>query len=347
MLRPVISETKVKAVRDLLQESERIVITCHMAPDGDAVGSSLGLLHTLANIGKEVRIVTPDRIPETLRFLPGAKDIVPYSKYTEFAGKLLNDADLIFCLDFNALYRVDRMKDALEQSKAKKILVDHHESPQDFTDVAISHPDQSSTSMLLFRLLCRLELFNMIDRKAATCIYTGMMTDTGNFSYNSNDPDLYVVIAELVRKGINKDDIYKRVMDTKKANVLKLNGYAVANMQLFPEHKAVLLTLSAEELKRYSYQRGDTEGLVNEPLSIEDVIYSVFLREDERHIKVSTRSKGDFPVNKICEKYFNGGGHVNAAGGEIECTLDEAVEMFKTTLADMEKYLESKKTDNK
>lgn len=342
MLRPVISETKVKAVRDLLQESERIVITCHMAPDGDAVGSSLGLLHTLANIGKAARIVTPDRIPETLRFLPGAKDIVPYSKYTEFAGKLLHDADLIFCLDYNALYRVDRMKDALEQATAKKILVDHHESPQDFTDVTISHPDQSSTSMLLFRLLCRLELFNMIDRKAATCIYTGMMTDTGNFSYNSNDPDLYVTIAELVRKGINKDEIYKRVMDTKKANVLKLNGYAVANMQLFPEHKAALLTLSAEELKRYNYQRGDTEGLVNEPLSIEDVIYSVFLREDERHIKVSTRSKGDFPVNKICEKYFNGGGHVNAAGGEIECTLEEAVALFKTTLADMEKYLESK-----
>lgn len=342
MLRPVISESKVKAVSDLLQESDRIVITCHMAPDGDAIGSSLGLLHTLANIGKEARVVTPDRIPETLRFLPGAKDIVPYSKYTEFAGKLLNDADLIFCLDFNALYRVDRMKDALESASARKILVDHHESPQDFTDVAISHPDQSSTSMLLFRLLCRLELFNMIDRKAATCIYTGMMTDTGNFSYNSNDPDLYVVIAELVRKGINKDEIYKRVMDTKKANVLKLNGYAVSNMQLFPEHKAALLTLSADELKRYNYQRGDTEGLVNEPLAIEDVIYSVFLREDEHHIKVSTRSKGDFPVNKICEKYFNGGGHVNAAGGEIECSLEEAVEMFKSTLADMEQYLKSK-----
>ncbi|HRF68898.1 MAG TPA: bifunctional oligoribonuclease/PAP phosphatase NrnA [Muribaculum sp.] len=342
MLRPIIAESDIKAVRDLLEESERIVITCHMAPDGDAVGSSLGLSHTLANIGKEARIVTPDRIPETLRFLPGAKDIVPYSKYTDFATKLLEDADLIFCLDFNALYRVDRMSDALSCASAKKILVDHHESPQDFTDVVISHPDQSSTSALIFRLLCRLELFNMIDRKAAACIYTGMMTDTGNFSYNSNDPDLYTIIAELVRKGINKDDIYKRVMNTKKANVLKLNGYAVSRMEIFEEHKAALLVLSADDLKNFNYERGDTEGLVNEPLAIEDVIYSVFLREDDRHIKVSTRSKGDFPVNRICERYFNGGGHVNAAGGELPCSLDEAIDIFKSTLTFMDEYLKEK-----
>ena len=218
---------------------------------------------------------------------------------------------------FNALYRVDRMSDALSCASAKKILVDHHESPQDFTDVVISHPDQSSTSALIFRLLCRLELFNMIDRKAAACIYTGMMTDTGNFSYNSNDPDLYTIIAELVRKGINKDDIYKRVMNTKKANVLKLNGYAVSRMEIFEEHKAALLVLSADDLKNFNYERGDTEGLVNEPLAIEDVIYSVFLREDDRHIKVSTRSKGDFPVNRICERYFNGGGHVKIGRAHV------------------------------
>ena len=338
MLRHVIAETKVKEVRELLEESERIVITCHMAPDGDAVGSSLGLLHTLANIGKEARIVTPDRIPETLKILPGARDIVPFSKYTDFAEKLLANADLIFCLDFNALYRVDRMQDALASAPAKKILVDHHEDPQDFADVVISHPDQSSTSVLLFRLLCRLEMFNLIDRKAATCIYTGMMTDTGNFSYNSNDPDLYTIIAELIKKGINIDDIYKRIMDTVKPNVLRMKGYALNNMRLFPEHKAALITLSADELKQFDYERGDTEGLVNEPLAIEDVVYSVFLREDDRHIKVSTRSKGDFPVNKICEKYFNGGGHVNAAGGELYCSLDEAVQTFMRTLDDAIQY---------
>lgn len=344
MLRPVISETKVKAVRDLLQESERIVITCHMAPDGDAVGSSLGLLHTLANIGKEARIVTPDRIPETLRFLPGAKDIVPYSKYTEFAGKLLHDADLIFCLDYNALYRVDRMKDALEQATAKKILVDHHESPQDFTDVTISHPDQSSTSMLLFRLLCRLELFNMIDRKAATCIYTGMMTDTGNFTYNSNEADLYVVIAELLRKGINKDRIFQQACNTLSESSLRLNGYAISEkMQLFPDHKAALITLGADELQRFSYEKGDTEGLVNKPLAIPDVIWSVYLRQDPDLVKVSMRSKGNFPVNVICSDHFGGGGHKNAAGGEFYGSLDECVRLLASIMPDYDSNLPQSK----
>ena len=179
----------------------------------------------------------------------------------------------------------------------------------------------------------------MIGRKAATCIYTGMMTDTGNFSYNSNDPDLYVIIAELIKKGINKDEIYKKVMDTKNLNVLKLHSYAIANMKVFEDQKAALITLSADELKRFNYRKGDTEGLVNVPLSIPGIIYSVFLRDDEKEIKVSSRSKGDFRVNDICERYFNGGGHVNASGGELQCTLDEAVEIFMSTLPEVEKYL--------
>lgn len=339
MLQPLIEESKVKAVRKLLEENDRIVITCHMSPDGDAVGSSLGLMHTLSKIGKDVHIVTPDRIPDNLRCLPGAKEIVPYSKYTDFADKLLREAEVIFCLDFNALYRVDRMKDALAAAKGKKVLVDHHENPEDFADITISYPRQSSTCALLFRLLCRLELFGMIGRKAATCIYTGMMTDTGNFSYNSNDPDLYVIIAELIRKGINKDEIYKKVMDTKNLNVLRLHSYGIANMKVFEEQKAALIVLSADDLKRFNYKKGDTEGLVNVPLSIPDIIYSVFIREDEREIKISTRSKGDFRVNDICEKYFHGGGHVNASGGELNCSLEEAIDIFMQTLPEVEKYL--------
>lgn len=345
MLQPLIDESKVKAVRKLLEENDRIVITCHMSPDGDAVGSSLGLMHTLAKIGKDVHVVTPDRIPETLLCLPGARDIVPYSMYTDFARKLLRRAEVIFCLDFNALYRVDRMADALKAATAKKVLVDHHENPGDFTDVVISYPRQSSTCALLFRLLCRLELFGIIDRKAATCIYAGMMTDTGNFSYNSNDPDLYVIIAELIRKGINKDEIHKKIMDTKNLNVLKLQSYAIANMKVFDDRAAALITLSADELKQFNYHRGDTEGLVNIPLSVPDIIYSVFLREDENEIKVSTRSKGDFRVNDICEKYFNGGGHINASGGELNCSLEEAVEIFMQTLPEVEKYYLEKLKD--
>ncbi len=340
MLKSVINEDNVKAVRKLLEESERIVITCHKSPDGDAIGSAFGLAHTLANIGKEAKVVTPDRPPRNLRFLPGVKEVVPYTMYPDFAHQLLQDADLVFCLDFNALYRVDRMRDELAASPATKVMIDHHEGPEPFAQVIISHPEQSSTSVLVFRLLCRLELFDRIDRKAASCIYTGMMTDTGNFTYNSNDPDLYIIIAELLRKGINKDDLYKRVMNTRSTATLKLHAYAIAErMEIFPELHTALIVLTQDELKRYDYHPGDDEGLVNAPLGIEDMVYSVYLRQDKDQIKVSTRSTGNFRADLLCAKYYNGGGHINAAGGELKCTLEEAIDLFRSTFPDIEKYL--------
>ena len=343
MLQQIISESNIKQVRKLLEESERIVITCHKSPDGDAIGSSLGLAHTLSNIGKEAKVVTPDRPPRNLRCLPGIKDIVPFTQYPDFAHQLLEDADLIFCLDFNALYRVDRMRDELAATHCPKIMVDHHEGPEPFADVIISHPEQSSTSVLVFRLLCRLELFNRIDRKAATCIYTGMMTDTGNFTYNSNDPDLYIIIAELLHKGVNKDEIYKKVMNTKTADVLNLHAYAVAEkMELFPELHTALIVLRQDDLKRYDYHPGDDEGLVNMPLGIENMVYSVYLREDTNQIKVSTRSTGNFRADLICQNFYNGGGHINAAGGELPPDLDAALAVFRSTFPTIEEYLKDK-----
>ena len=342
MLKQIISESNVRQVRRLLEESERIVITCHKSPDGDAIGSSLGLAHTLANIGKEAKVVTPDRPPRNLRSLPGIKEVVPYTQYPEFAHQLLADADLIFCLDFNALYRVDRMRDELASAPARKVMVDHHEGPEMFADVTISHPGQSSTSVLVFRLLCRLELFNRIDRKAATCIYTGMMTDTGNFTYNSNDPDLYLIIAELLRKGVNKDEVYKKVMNTKTSEVLKLHAYSIAEkMEIFPELHTAFIVLTQDDLKKFDYHPGDDEGLVNMPLGIENMVYSVYLREDANQVKVSTRSVGDFRADLICQDFYNGGGHVNAAGGELPPGLDKAVEVFKSTFPVIKTYLKS------
>lgn len=339
MTENILDKATAEQLRVLINRTRRAIITCHISPDGDAMGSSLALCRVLRNAGKEVKVITPDTPPRYLMFLPGADDIVVYSRFESFAKKILADTELIFCLDYNDAKRVDHVAPALLESPAKKVMIDHHLNPDSFPDITISHPEISSTCALVYRVVTGCGFGRFIDRETAECIYTGMMTDTGNFSYNSNDPDLYTIIAELVRKGINKDDIYKRVMNTKKANVLKLNGYAVSRMEIFEEHKAALLVLSADDLKRFDYERGDTEGLVNEPLAIEDVIYSVFLREDERHIKVSTRSKGDFPVNRVCERYFNGGGHVNAAGGELPCTLDEAIEIFKSTLTFMDEYL--------
>ncbi|MDE7388232.1 MAG: bifunctional oligoribonuclease/PAP phosphatase NrnA [Muribaculaceae bacterium] len=335
MISRIIDENRIKELRQLLERAERIVITCHLTPDGDAVGSSLALWHVLRSIGKQATVVTPDQVPKSLTFLPGVREIVAYSRYTEFATKLLNGADLIFCLDFNEPRRVDRMEDALTAAPAPKVLIDHHLHPSDFAAVTISHPEVSSTCMLLFRVLCRLELFDRIDRAAAECIYTGMMTDTGNFTYNSNEPDLYVVIAELLRKGVNKDRLYQLACNTHSATSIQLNGYALSQkLRLFPDHGAALITLSADELNRYSYEKGDTEGLVNRPLAVPDVVWSVYLREDPNHIKVSMRSKGDFPVNVICSDHFGGGGHRNAAGGEFEGTMQECVDLLLKVMPD-------------
>lgn len=330
MLSRLIDEKNIKELRKLLETCDKIVITTHIAPDGDAIGSSLGLANVLNAIGKTVKVITPDMPPRNLMFLPGAKDIVVYTKYTEFAQQLLHDADLIFALDYNDIKRIDRVGDALASSKAFKAMIDHHLFPGEFVDVKISHPEVSSTSMLVFRVLCRLELFPYIGKEAATCIYTGMMTDTGNFSYNSNDPDLYIVISELLKKGINKDAIYSKVYNSNTPDRLRLNGYAIEQkMKVYDSCHGALITLSREELNRFHYQKGDTESLVNVPLSVPDIVFSFFLREESDYIKVSARSKGEFPVNKICEEHFNGGGHKNAAGGEFYGTMDEAVAQFE------------------
>lgn len=335
MLNRLLDENKIKELRKLLETCDNIVITSHIAPDGDAIGSSLGLAGVLNAIGKTVKVITPDMPPRNLMFLPGAKEIVVYSKYSEFAEKLIHDADLIFALDYNDLKRIDKVGDAVASSTAPKVMIDHHLMPSDFVDVKISHPEVSSTSMLVFRVLCRLELFPYIDKNVAACIFTGMMTDTGNFSYNSNDPDLYVVISELLKKGINKDAIYSKVYNSNTADRLRLNGYAIAQkMKVYENYRGALITLTRDELNSFHYQKGDTESLVNMPLSVPELVFSFFLREENDYIKVSSRSKGNFPVNKICEDHFNGGGHKNAAGGEFFGSMDDAIARFEQVIPD-------------
>lgn len=335
MLNRLLDENKIKELRKLLETCDNIVITSHIAPDGDAMGSSLGLAGVLNAIGKTVKVITPDMPPRNLMFLPGAKEIVVYSKYSEFAEKLIHDADLIFALDYNDLKRIDKVGDAVASATAPKVMIDHHLMPSDFVDVKISHPEVSSTSMLVFRVLCRLELFPYIDKNVAACIFTGMMTDTGNFSYNSNDPDLYVVISELLKKGINKDAIYSKVYNSNTADRLRLNGYAIAQkMKVYENYRGALITLTRDELNSFHYQKGDTESLVNMPLSVPELVFSFFLREENDYIKVSSRSKGNFPVNKICEDHFNGGGHKNAAGGEFFGSMDDAIARFEQVIPD-------------
>jgi len=333
MIAPLNEEKKIHTIRRLINESDRIVAITHMAPDGDAIGSVTAFRSVMEQIGKDVHIIIPDMMLASLKSLPGAKEVTDAVRYPEFAQKLINDADLIVCLDFNELKRVGKLASLLEQSKARKILIDHHLNPGEFADVVISRPEMSSTCYLLFKVFCALELFSEINKAAAESILTGMMTDTGNFSYNAADPELYVVVAELLKKGADKEKIYRAQFETHSLNSLRLNAYAMLKkLEVWPDKGAALITMSREELNRFHYVKGDTEGLVNRPLAIPGVVYSAFLREEDGYVKVSMRSLEKFPVNELCREYFGGGGHLNAAGGEFNGTLEEAAKLFRSLL---------------
>ncbi|MDE5677346.1 bifunctional oligoribonuclease/PAP phosphatase NrnA [Phocaeicola sp.] len=346
MLTKVIAQANIDHARKWFERADKIVIVTHVSPDGDAIGSSLGLSHFLESQEKNVNIIVPNAFPDFLRWMPGAKDIIRYDKYAEFANKLLNEADVICCLDFNALSRIDAMADAVAGSPARKMMIDHHLNPEEFCRIVISHPEISSTSELVFRLICRLGYFEDITKEGAECIYTGMMTDTGGFTYNSNDQEIYFIISELLSTGIDKDEIYRKVYNTYSEGRLRLMGYVLYDkMQVFPQFNAALIWLTKEEQGKFQYVKGDTEGFVNIPLSIKNVIFSVFLREDteKNMIKVSLRSVGSFPCNKVAAEFFNGGGHLNASGGEFYGTMEEAIERFKQALVKYEEQLLAKK----
>ena len=346
MLSKVIAQTNIDHVEKWFEKAEKIVIVSHVSPDGDAIGSSLGLYHFLSAHDKTVHVIVPNAFPDFLKWMPGAKEIIQYNRYKEFADELINGADVICCLDFNVLSRVDDMEEVLRTSQARKLLVDHHLYPGDFAGITISHPQISSTSELVFRLICQLGNFTDISKEAAECIYTGMMTDTGAFTYNSNNREIYLIIGELLSKGIDKDEIYRKVFNTCTEDRLRLKGYVLyEKMQLFPQFNSALIALSRSEQKQFHYMKGDTEGLVNIPLSVKDICFSVFLREDTEKdmIKISLRSVGTFPCNKVAAEFFNGGGHLNASGGEFYGTLDGAIDLFKQALIKYEDLLLGKK----
>lgn len=336
----VLPQESVDRIKQLVLAARNIVITCHVSPDGDALGSSCGLMWVLRGMGKNVTVVTADCPPRVIQFLPGVRDVLPYTRMPEKVKDALESADLLFCMDFNDMKRVDRLNEIIPSLRIPRVVIDHHLDPQIEADVLISRPEMSSTSALLYLVLWQAHWTRFVNRNSAACIYTGMMTDTGNFSYNSNDPDLYVIIADLLKKGIDKDNLYKLVMDTSTENRVRLMGYGQYKMQILTPHQAAFISLNMEELQEFNYTKGDSEGLVNIPLQIPEVTWSVFMREDATDmVKVSMRSKGDFPVNRVCEECFGGGGHVNAAGGEFRGSLSDATSYLLTILSNYDKYL--------
>ncbi|MDR3218399.1 MAG: bifunctional oligoribonuclease/PAP phosphatase NrnA [Dysgonamonadaceae bacterium] len=333
MLNKIIAEESIQKAKKMTDKYDKIVIVTHISPDGDAIGSSLALYHFLLESGKMANVIVPNEFPGFLQWMDGAADIIIEEKSPEITKETIEAAELIFCLDFNTLKRIGRLEDMVKNSSAKKILIDHHPYPEKFCDVTISHPEISSTSELIFRFICRMGRYEDVNKSCAECIYTGMMTDTGAFTYNSNNPAIYYIISELLTKGIDKDAIYSKVYNNYLKDRIRLEGFMLyRKMKLYEAYKTALMTLSLEEHLKFNPQKGDTEGFVNIPLSIDKIVFSAFLREEKDLVRISLRSRGNFPSNQFAKEIFNGGGHLNASGGEFQGSLEEAVKLFEEAL---------------
>ena len=336
----LIDNSQAKELRRLIDRSERIVLTCHVRPDGDAIGSTLGLWHLLKALGKQPVVVVPDKAPSNLSFLPGFKDIAVYTCHPQFCEKSFEEADLVICCDFNTPSRQDNLAPVMLASKGTHVLIDHHQEPDNFTELTISYPDMSSTCELVFRVIAAMGWYGEVNLDCATCLLTGIITDTRNFSVNCKNPDLYDILMRLLEKGVDKERIVKEALTTRSLSSLKLEAFAISErLEVFPRHKAAVITLSKEDLHRFDYEKGDTEGLVNRPLEVKGMVYSIFMREDPDCIKVSARSCQGFPVSEICKNLYGGGGHLQAAGGEFHGSLEECRKLLLDNMDHYDKYL--------
>lgn len=316
------------------EKGRKTAILIHVNPDGDAVGSALGLAKVLISMGHECKVISPNAIPGFLQWMPGYENIIIYEEQPEKASLWANSAEIIVTLDFNNLSRVKQFEKFVFPPDAYILMIDHHPGPENFAHCIISDTSSSSTAELLYRFLKKEGFSAYIDKDVASCIFAGIMTDTGCFSYNSSGSNTYITISELLEHGIEKDTIYALVYDNFSAGRMRMLGYTLySKMEVFPGLHTALIWLTKDEMGRFNFKTGDTEGFVNYPLSIGSIRFSAFFVEKDDHIKVSFRSKGRFEVNEFAKSYFNGGGHVNAAGGETYESMEAAIERFRKALA--------------
>ena len=329
----ILNADQLAQLNQLISNAQNILITCHKSPDGDAIGSSLGWADYLRSLGKDATVIVPDQYPDFLKWMPNTEKIVRYDKHKEKCNMLFKITDLIFCLDYNTPSRVDEMESSLVSSPAPKVLIDHHLDPNVPAVLTISQPEASSTSELVFRIVWQLGGFERLSKQFAVPVYCGMMTDTGGFLYNSTRPEIYFIIGELLTKNIDKDKIYRNVYHNYSEDRIRMMGYVMYEKLVYvPKLHAAYYTLTKEEQKRFNFLKGDAEGLVNIPQQIKGLKLSISLREDSDKpnlVWVSLRSVDDFPCNKMAEEFFNGGGHLNASGGRVNGTMQDAVETVK------------------
>lgn len=318
---------KIKAIQSLLQQKQNIIITTHHRPDGDAIGSSLALYHFLMQGNHNVSVITPDEAPSFLTWMPGFNTIIAYEKNKTVAEEQIKNASLIFCLDFNRLDRLDKLSEPVAKSGAKKILIDHHLDPETSFDFSFSFTKACATCELMYYFITALN--GKLTVPVAECIYTGIMTDTQSFRFATMTADTHRIIATLIEAGVQNHVIHENVYDSYSENRLRLLGYSINNkLKIYPEYKTAVITLNKEELNRFHFVPGDSEGFVNYALAINGIRVAAFFLERDGVIKISLRSKGNFSVKKIAEKYFEGGGHMNAAGGKSSAPMDATVEKF-------------------
>ncbi len=332
-----LSQEALQHLNDRLNAAQHIVATCHVSPDGDAIGSMLALVHALRRRGKEVTPIVPNIFPDFLHWMPGAEGILTYDKQAAEADVLIAAADLFICVDFNELSRLEGMAPAVTANPAPKLMFDHHLHPQQGVfDLMVSQPEMCSSCEVVFRVLWQQEGLEALTTDEAVCLYTGMMTDTGGFRYNSGRSEIFEIIGMLLTKGIDKDKIYRNVFYSYSADRFRLMGYLLyVKLKTFREYNAALMTLTRQERRRFTTKNGDTEGFVNLPLEISGTKLSIFLREDTERknvIRVSLRSVDDFPCNRMAADFFNGGGHLNASGGELKGTMEQAEQVVHEAL---------------
>lgn len=325
-----LNKEHIEQLRTLLAEPQQIVIVSHTNPDGDAVGSSMAWAEALRSMGHTVHCVVPNRYPYFLNWMPQIKDVLIFKDQPEAAKAAIDAADLIFCLDFNDVSRLEILTDTLAtNTTARRVLIDHHLSPAEGFDLTFSHPDSSSTCFLVYSIIEALLGVEVITRPMAEQLYVGMMTDTGNFAFSFLTPELFRAVAVLLERGIVIPDIHNQVYNAYTAGRARLFGYAInRKMELIHNGRVAYMSLKENEMRRFGFQQGDSEGFVNYPLTIKKVKMSVMFLEHTNFIRVSLRSRGQVDVNLFARRYFNGGGHKNAAGGKSFVSMEETIEHY-------------------
>jgi len=322
---------EIKELKQLLSSPKNLVIVPHRNPDGDAVGSSLGLLHFLQKMNHNVTVVAPNDFPDFLKWMPQSEKVLKYDLQNRQSKRAIDEADFIFLLDFNALHRIGSdMQSYLEKYEGDFIMIDHHQQPDNIARFTYSDTSICSTCQMIYHFIEKLDMVSVVDENIASCLYAGIMTDTGSFRFASTTSTTHRIIADLIDKGAENAKIHNQVYDTNSIGRLHLLGVALNNLVVIPEYNAAYISMTRKELDAHNFQKGDTEGVVNYALSVKGIVLAAIFIEDPDQgiIKISLRSKGSFSVNKFARNHFDGGGHDNASGGRTELSIKETVDKF-------------------